>query len=325
MWGIMASFTKHKNGWRAQVARRGVRKSQVFPTKQEARDWAAREEYKILHADKVAEAMPLGDLFERYAREVSPRKRGARWEILRLEKLARDALGAVRLGDLSEAHIADWRDRRLREVAPGSVRRELVLISAVLNLAWREWRLIDRNPASRVKRPQEPPPRDRLPTADEMERMAYVAGNDLATGQGRAWHAFRFACATAMRAGEIVGLTWDQIDLDARVARLPMTKNGTARDVPMTREAVELLRALPDGDPVFGLTSRQLDVLWRKVRDKAGVEGLRFHDSRAYACTQLARKVDVLTLAKISGHKDIRLLSSTYYRESAADIAKRLD
>ncbi|MEM0936753.1 MAG: site-specific integrase [Pseudomonadota bacterium] len=296
----------------------------MFSTKTEARNWAEREEYRLLHADRVAEATPLGDLFKRYAREVSPSKRGARWEILRLERLAADPLGDKRLGDLSEAHVADWRDRRLREVAPGSVRRELVLISSVLNLAWREWRVIDRNPAARVKRPKEPPPRDRLPTTDEMERMAFVAGNDLSTGQGRAWHAFRFACASAMRAGEIVGLTWGDIDIDARVAHLPMTKNGTARDVPMTREAVELLKALPRKEPVFGLSSAQLDALWRKVRDKANVEGLRFHDSRAYACTQLARKVDVLTLAKISGHKDIRLLSSTYYRESAADIAKRL-
>ena len=321
----MASFRKHKSGWRAFVARSGVRKSKVFATKREAQDWAAREEYKILHADKVAEAMPLGDLFDRYAREVSPSKRGARWEQIRLERLGRDRLATVRLGDLSEAHIADWRDRRLREVAPGSVRRELVLISAVLNLAWREWRVIDRNPARRVKRPTEPPPRDRLPTTDEMERMAYVAGDDLSQAQARAYHAFRFACATAMRAGEIVGLTWDRIDLTARVAHLPLTKNGSARDVPMTREAVALLEALPRSDPVFGLSSQQLDALCRKVRDRAGVEGLRFHDSRAYAATMLARKVDVLTLAKITGHKDIRLLSSTYYRESAADIARRLD
>ena len=55
------------------------------------------------------------------------------------------------------------------------------------------------------------------------------------------------------------------------------------------------------------------------------IKGLTFHDSRAYALTALARKVDVLTLAKISGHRDLRILSNTYYRESAEDIAQRLD
>lgn len=54
------------------------------------------------------------------------------------------------------------------------------------------------------------------------------------------------------------------------------------------------------------------------------IEDLHFHDSRAEALTRLARKVDVMTLARISGHKDLRVLLETYYRESAADIAKRL-
>ncbi|MEM1429075.1 MAG: site-specific integrase [Pseudomonadota bacterium] len=321
----MASVRKHKDRWRAFIDRKGVRKSRIFDTKREASDWAAREEYKILHADRVAEAMPVGDLFDRYAREVSPAKRGHRWEVIRLEKLGRDKLAKVRLADLSEEDVAEWRDRRLREVAPGSVRREMALISAVFTVARREWRVLDRNPVADVRKPTAPAPRTRLPTDDDFERLAHVAGEDLSTGIGRAYHAFRFACATAMRAGEIVGLTWANVDLETRVAHLPKTKNGRARDVPMTSEAVALLEALPRNDPVFGLSSRQLDALWRKVRDKAAVEGLNFHDSRAYATTQLAAKVDVLTLAKITGHRDIRLLSEVYYREGAADIARRLD
>ena len=66
----MASITKHTKGWRAQVARRGVRKSRVFPSKQEAKDWAAREEYQIINSGKIAAAMSLSSLFDRYAREV---------------------------------------------------------------------------------------------------------------------------------------------------------------------------------------------------------------------------------------------------------------
>lgn len=332
----MASIIRHKTGWRALIDRRGIRKSKVFATKQEARDWASREEYKILHGERIAAAMSLGDVLDRYAREVSPAKRGHRWEALRLERMRRE-IGHHRLGDLEARHIAAWRDARLREVAPGSVRREMVLLGSALRQAREEWGLMSFNPMTGVRKPTEPPPRTRLPTADELERMAHVAGSDLSTATGRAYHAFRFACATAMRAGEIVGLTWDRVDMEARVAHLPITKNGRARDVPMTREAVALLdqllatngleyrEAREMSQKVFGLSSQQLDVLFRKIRDRAGVEGLRFHDSRAYALTMLARKVDVLTLAKISGHRDLRILSTTYYREGAASIAKRLD
>ena len=184
--------------------------------------------------------------------------------------------------------------------------------------------MISGNPISDVRRPQEPPARTRLPSAEEIERLRHVAGEDLTKAQGRAWHAFLFACETAMRAGEIVGLAWERIDLEKRVAHLPQTKNGYAREVPLSSEAVRLHKALPESDPAFGLTSVQLDAIWRKVRDKAAADGLRFHDSRGEALTRLARKVDVLTLARISGHRDVNLLLRVYYRETSADIAKRL-
>lgn len=150
--------------------------------------------------------------------------------------------------------------------------REMQLMSSVLNVARREWGLINHNMISDVQKPKKPPPRDRLPTSDEIDRMISVAGEDLTKATARAFHAFRFAMVTAMRAGEIAGLTWDRVDIDRRVARLTHTKNGRPREVPLSSEAVRLLGLLPELDPVFGLSSAQLDVLFRKVRDKAGVE-----------------------------------------------------
>lgn len=127
-----------------------------------------------------------------------------------------------------------------------------------------------------------------------------------------------------MRSGEIVGLRWDDVDLEGRVAHLPITKNGSARDVPLSLEAVRLLEALPKADPVFDLDSAQRDALWRKLRDRAGVVGLTFHDARHLAVTRLAKKLDVLDLARMVGHKNIQMLMR-YYNASASDIAKRLD
>ena len=320
----MASIRKTGTGYRAEVARKGVRKSKVFPTRQAAKDWAAREEYKILNADKVIAEMKLGEVFDRYARDVSPAKRGARWEMIRLEKFQRDPIAETPLRDLTPDLFGKWRDRRLREVAPASVIREMQLMSSVLNTARREWGLIATNPLSDVRKPPKPPARDRLPTGDEIERMRHSAGEDLTTATARAFHAFLFALETAMRAGEIAGLEWDRVDLNRRVARLVHTKNGRPRDVPLSSEAVRMLEALPYADPVFGLTSRQLDALFRKVRDRAGVVGLTFHDSRHSAVTRLSKKLDVLALAKMVGHTDIRQLM-TYYDESAEDLARRLD
>lgn len=321
----MATFRKLPSGnIRAEVARQGVRRSGTFPTKAAARDWAARQEYLILEGDETGGKGALGDAMERYARERSPAKRGERWEVIRLTKLAKDPLAKIKMADLKPSDIAEWRDRRAAEVAPASVIREMQLLSSVLTVSAKEWGLIGSNPVVQVRKPTKPQPRNRLVLPGELDRLAIAAGDDLGNATARAFHAFRFAIETAMRAGEIVGLTWDRIDLKRRVAHLPMTKNGTARDVPLSSEAVRLLEALPRMDPVFGLTSQQLDILWRKVRERAAIEGLVFHDSRAEATTRMARRVDPLTLARITGHRDIRMLM-VYYRETAEDIAKRLD
>ncbi|WP_171181010.1 tyrosine-type recombinase/integrase [Ruegeria sp. HKCCD8929] len=321
----MATIRKLKSGYRAEIARKGVRKSKVWPTRQAAKDWAARVEFEVLNGERIAAKLRLGEVFDRYAREVSPRKRGARWETIRLEKLGRDKIADIQLEDLVARDFADWRDRRLRDVAPASVIREMQLMSSVMNTARREWGLVAQNPLIDVSKPKKPPPRDRLPTADEIERLRHCAGEDLNKATARAFHAFLFAMQTGMRAGEIAGLVWDRVDLDKRVARLVHTKNGRPRSVPLSSEAIRLLKALPELEPVFGLSSRQLDVLFRKSRDKAMIEDLTFHDSRHKAITDLARKLDVLPLARMVGHTDLNMLIKVYYNESAEDLARLLD
>lgn len=320
----MATFRKTKTGWRAEVARAGVRASKVFPSKREAQDWASRKEYEILNGSKISAKMRLRDLFERYSREVSSKKRGYKWEALRLNRWGQSDLGDKSLSELSPADFAAWRDARLQKVAPSTVRREMTLMGSVFSVARREWGLIGDSPLTDVRKPQEAASRDRLPTSAELERLELSAGNDLNNATARAFHAFLFAGETAMRAGEIVGMKWEHIDLKRRVVELPMTKNGTSRQVPLSRRAVEMLERLPESDPVFALDSRQLDVLWRKVRDRAAVEGLTFHDSRHWAITQLAKKLNVMDLARMVGHRNINQLL-TYYNESAEDLAKRLD
>lgn len=318
----MASIRRYNGKWRAEIARGGARKSKTFATKTEAKDWAAREEMALLPGS--AGRTRLADVLTRYAREVSPAKRGARWEMMRLERMCLDPIGAIAMRDLSQEDFAAWRDRRLREVAPGTVRREMNLLSHVMTIAIKEWRMIRESPIRGVRKPQEPPRRERLPTAGEVERLLHVAGDDLSTGRARAVQAFLFSIETGMRAGEVTGLTWANIDLVARVAHLALTKNGSSRDVPLSKEAVRILEGLPKSEPVFGLTSRQLDAHFRAMTKRAGIKGLTYHDSRHAAVTRLSRVLEPLALAKMIGHRDLSMLLR-YFDESAADIARRLD
>ena len=327
----MGTVEKRKDGrWRGHVARQGVRKSKILPSKRAALDWIAFEEASILNAPIAAKAVLFSDVLERYANEVSPRKKGEKWEILRLRRFKLERFASINVADLQALDFAQWRDQRLKEVAPGTVNREMNVLSGVLTVARTEWGLIDKNPISDVRKPSKPPARDRIVTDDELARLAVSAGDDLGTVTARAFHAFLFAVETAMRAGEIVGLEWSRVDLQARYCSLLVTKNGSARDVPLALRAVELLEALRASqgesgvDLVFELTSRQLDVLWRKLRDRAAVADLTFHDSRHIAITRLAGKLEVLELARMVGHRHLNELL-TYYNAPATELAKRLD
>lgn len=136
-----------------------------------------------------------------------------------------------------------------------------------------------------------------------------------------------FAIETAMRAGEIASLTWDSVDIDKRVAKLPMTKNGFPRNVPLSAEAMRIIdqvKSVTESvNTVFNLRTDQIDALFRKAKGRAIIDDLHYHDTRGEAITRLAKKVDILTLARISGHRDMRQLQ-IYYRESIEDIAKRI-
>lgn len=143
---------------------------------------------------------------ERYACEVSSERRGRRWEEIRLAKLGFDAIASIRLGDPGPADFSAWRDKRLRKVVPASVARELNLMRSALSTARKDWGPIPSNPMEDAGKLRVPPPRDRLPTIGEVETMQLVAGTDPIKATARADHAFRFACETTIRTGEIVEL-----------------------------------------------------------------------------------------------------------------------
>jgi integrase len=137
--------------------------------------------------------------------------------------------------------------------------------------------------------------------------------------------AFEFAVETGMRGGEIVALRPADAVLTRSFVHVRRSKNGDAREVALSGRARELLEAVMALrlDPVWGLTPRRKDALFRKLRAKAGIAGLNFHDSRHSAITRLAKRLQVLDLARQVGVRDLQTLL-TYYNESAENRARRL-
>jgi integrase len=288
----MASIQPLGARWRVQLYVDGKRESASFDTKREAAAWALSREAEL--SGKKLPDKTLGDAMKRYTAEVAPGHRGEKWERVRLTALQRYPLARRKLANLAGKDLADWRDARLGKVKPATVAREMTLLRSVLEVARRDWQWIRVNPIEDVRWPTVPKGRARRIEPDEVDAVvkAFGVADKLRadTATQRVGLAFLFALETAMRSGEIV----------------------------------EILKALPEGDgPVFGLDGPMRDALWRKTKP-AEIPDLHFHDTRGEAIWRLSKKLDVLQLARMIGHRDVNSLM-IYYRESAADLAKRLD
>lgn len=314
----MATIRKVGKRWRAEVRRKGTRESRYFDSKMRARAWAEELEARVGGPETV------GDALEKYSSEVSPTKKGCKWEQTRLLKLSRYDIAEKRIALATAVDVANWRDQRLTEVSSGSVRRELGLLSSVFQKAVREWHWCDTNPVKEIDKPADSRPRKRRITDDEIERLKDSLGfnETVETKQHEVAVMFLLAIESAMRLGEMCDLDPDNIHLGRRYVHLVDTKNGESRDVPLSTEAVRLLKLVPEG---FSVSSESASTLFRKARRRAGVEGLKFHDSRREALSRLSKRMDVMTLAKISGHKDIKVLLNTYYAPTVDDLVSFFD
>ena len=262
-----------------------------------------------------------------------PSKRGEAFEARQARAFLRDFpdLAAKKLADLDTPDFAAWRDERLKTVSDATVLRNLNWLRHAFRIAREEWRWMERNPLKGLRIPKNPAPRTRRVSPLEVRALCrildYRPGKAPQTKSQEVALAFMVGLRSAMRAGEILGLGSPNLDLRRRVASVQHKTQhitGKPRDVPLTRHAVRLLRPVADRDQCFTISSAVLDTLFRKARDRLLIADLHFHDTRAEALTRMARKVDVMTLAKISGHKDVRLLVNAYYRETAEQIAARL-
>lgn len=131
-----------------------------------------------------------------------------------------------------------------------------------------------------------------------------------------------WAIETAMRAGEICAMI--QNDVHEKHIHIPETKNGHARDVPLSSKAKRLLKLATGKDTVFGINSSQLDSLFRKMKKRALIEDLHFHDLRREALSRLAKVFGLMELAKISGHRNLSILQDVYYAPKIDDLADKL-
>ena len=340
----MASIEKRGDGqYRAKVRKTGFpSQSETFESYAEALAWATDTEAKMNRGEfkdrRVAMSVTLREMVERYEKEVTPTKRGARQERYQLNILKTCMLADRPFGSITSDDVIDLREERLKHVGPATTIKTMNLLSAVYRQA-KEWKVPVDNPVTGVKRPERPEGRTRRPTDEELTWIfAETQSKQLA-------NAILVAIETAMRRGELANALKEHFFPERRTLVLFETKNGEGRAVPLSSKVMAILLGL-NGNPkdtlfgmrpdsitqAFGRARKRARAKYEKAQQLLGLKpdpnflvNLRVHDMRHEATSRLfeIHNLNVAEAAAVTGHKDLRSLK-TYTHLNASKLAEKL-
>lgn len=288
----MATLRKRGNlQWEARIRRKGWPVTcKTFETKADAEAWARQIEGEmdrgVFVSRTEAENTTLSEAFDRYIAEYLPRLANFRREKSRALALQKRALASRFLASIRGKDIADFiKEREAEGAAPNTVRLDLAMISRLFSVAASDWGMESlSNPVAKVNKPKLPGGRTRRLEGEEETNLLEACPPPFR-------RVVRFALATAMRREEISRLIWDNVNMEKRSAHLPKTKNGEARTVPLSPDALEVLREVlaEEGNNgwVFCMSPDAITQAMERARNLAGITGLTFHDLRHEAISRL--------------------------------------
>jgi integrase len=317
-----------KISYRAKVRRKGFPVlSETFERKTDANRWVQDTESAIRNNRhfKTSEAKrhTLTELVDRYISEVLPSKPKNERDQVRQLNWWKSAIGHQVLADVTPALIAQQRDKLLGGItvrgmrrSPSTVNRYLAALSVAFTVAVKEWGWIEDSPMRRVTKPKEGKGRFRFLSDEERPRLLKACKE---SSNPYLYPVVVLALSTGMRQGEIMGLTWDVVDLHKGNAVLHQTKNGERRYIPITVHALELLKELSkirriDSKLLFPSKEKaqkpmDLRSPWETAVKKAELEDFHFHDLRHTAASYFAMNgASLAEIAEILGHKTLQMV-----------------
>ena len=233
----MATIRKRSGRYHAQIRKMGYNAlTKSFSSLTTAKRWASTTEADMernLHV-VIPDNTTVGELLDRYEEEVSPTHKSHQVEKYRLQTL-RTHLGDKRVSALLPSVVCKYRDTRLKAVSPASLKRELTILSSVLNIAIKEWGIgVGQNPVSMVSLPKIARGRDRRLESGEEEKLL--------TASSELRRIVIVALETGMRRGEILNMKKSHINFTRQTLLIPLTKTDTPRTIPLSSKAIAVLR-----------------------------------------------------------------------------------
>jgi len=335
----MASIQKRGSSYRVRITREGKRTlTATFKSYGEASKWSKYKEAEVLLGDPpdkpISNLRPFKEIVEYYRKTHSIHKRNHVSEIGILNILCQ-RWGNVPINQINKMAVLSLRDDLLNLGRSGStINHYFNAISKLFQTLENEWGLQIENPMTGVKRiPQGKGRYKRI--KDKVEKGLTEGCKAFSLSLLDA--TIQFAIQTGMRRSEITRLTWADIDLQSRSIFVQVSKNGESRQIPLTKEAQNILKNLPidQSGKVFPITFTQLRSQFQKVKnyaknkwDEPGInpyEDLRFHDLRHEALSRFSDAgLNIIELSCISGHKTLAMLQR-YTHPAYEAIFSKLD
>ena len=339
----MATLRKLKSGkWQVVIRKKNYPKViRSFISKSLATKWSkmieTQMEKRVFEDMSGAEGTTLKQLLLKYRDEIVPTLKSETTLTYKINYLLKFKVCYYNLLELNSAHINTFK----REISVGrankTINAYINMLKLVWNLARSQWgiTLPPQNPFILVSMLPVNNFRDITLTDEQFLRLVDEADKILIkdTAQkvvGKAnWlpDMIVFASATACRYSEIVNLERKNVDFNRCLATLMDTKNGEDRTIPLSDEAIRILKKQPFGDRFFNIPSRDMfKNYFIRARKKADLPDLRFHDLRSHAIRKmLLSGMQLVEVAKISGHKTLAVLHRRYSRLQPEDLIQKIN
>jgi integrase len=322
--------TRGKHLYDAEVRHKGMPISyKTFDRRTDARAWINDLESDMRHGRHLQQAEAqrhtLANAIDRFVAEELPKKPRYCIDQRREVIWFKDQVGSKTLAEVTPALLNELKGKFLqvetrfkRPRRPQTWNRYLSSISCVFEMCAREWLWLDSNPVRKVKREREAPGRVRFLSDDERIRLLEACKNSRSPNL---YPLVVLTLSTGMRRGEVLKLTWEQVDLSKGVIILTHTKNNDHRRVPVKAQALLLLRNHAkvrriDTDFVFpgANTARtgkpfHLDKPWYQALKAASITEFRFHDLRHSTGSYLAmNSATMIEIAEVLGHRTLQMV-----------------
>lgn len=243
---------------------------------------------------------------ERHIKPLLGRRRVKSLHRADLEKFMADVANGKTATDVKTG----WRGRAIVTGGKDAANRTMNLLAAMLTFAvQREFR--SDNPARGVKK-YAAKHRDRFLSLSEIGRLGESLSEAVARGENSyAVDAVRLLALSGCRKNEVLSLSWDCVDFDRGVLRLPDSKTG-ARVIALGNPALDLLRGMErigNNEYVFPGASGEghfvgIQKVWQRIRARAGMPDLRLHDLRhTFASVGVAGGDSLYMVGKLLGHR----------------------